>query len=106
MAENQEGQLDPQFYERADAQISLANGQINTEVNHGMVSDSFMYGVSRFNAWIAATGFKNGDDMKKEKEEILEFFTTQYRLMLEENFDNYAENYDQYMGVSKEESKK
>ncbi len=105
MAETQENQLDEKFYERADAHISLANSHINSNIHPGMVSNSFMYGASRFNAWVAAAGFTNGEDMKKEKKEILDFFTNQYRLMLEENLDNYAENYDHYMGVSKEQAK-
>jgi len=106
MAENQEGQLDPKFYERADAQIALANGQITKEIHPGLVSNSLMFGASRFNAWVAAAGFSNGEDMKKEKKEILDYFSSQYRLMLEENLDNYAENYELYMGISKDQAKK
>ena len=40
--------------------------------------------------------------MKKEKEEIINFFTTQYRYMLEENFNNYVENFDQFIAKAKE----
>jgi hypothetical protein len=105
MAEQQENQLDEKFYERADAHIALANGHINAKVHPGMVSNSLMFAASRFNAWVAAAGFSNGEDMKKEKEDILNYFTEQYRLMLAENLDNYAENYDLYMGVSKEGTK-
>ena len=105
MAETQENQLDEKFYERADSHIALANGHINANIHPGMASNSLMFGASRFNAWVAAAGFTNGEDMKKEKKEILEFFTNQYKLMLEENLDNYAENYDHYMGVSKEQAK-
>jgi hypothetical protein len=61
-----------------------------------------MYAASRFNAWIAASKFKSAEDMKKEKQEILNFYTVQYRRMLEENFDNYADNYDQYMVTPQE----
>ena len=106
MAENEENQLDSKFYERADAHIALANGHINPEIHPGLASNSLMFAASRFNAWVAAAGFTNGEDLKKEKAEILEFFTTQYKLMLEENLANYAENYDHYMGVSKEEAQK
>ena len=35
-------------------------------------------------------GFNNVEDMKAEKEEIVNFFNTQYKHMLEENFDNYV----------------
>jgi len=105
MAETQENQLDEKFYERADAHIALANGHINANIHPGMVSNSLMFGAARFNAWVAAAGFSNGEDMKKEKEDILKYFTEQYRLMLAENLENYAENYDHYMGVSKEGTK-
>ena len=98
-------QLDEKFYERADAHIALANGHINAKIHPGLASNSLMYAASRFNAWVAAAGFTNGEDMKKEKSEILDFFTKQYRLMLEENLDNYIANYDYFMGISKEKSK-
>ena len=106
MAENQEGQVDPKFYERADAQISFANEQISKEVHPSLVNNSFMFSASRFNAWIVASSFNNGEEMKENREEVLEHFASQYRLMLEENFDSYAENYDLYMGISKEQAKK
>jgi len=105
MSDTQENQLDDKFYERADAHIALANGHINAQIHPGVASNSLMFAASRFNAWVAAAGFTNGEDMKKEKAEILEFFSTQYKLMLEENLDNYADNFDHYMGVSKEEVK-
>jgi len=99
MSNTEEHQLDKKFYERADAHIALANGHINTEIHPGIASNSLMFAASRFNAWVAAAGFKNGEDMKKEKKEVLDFFVNQYKLMIEENFDNYADNYEQYMGT-------
>jgi hypothetical protein len=106
MSEQQENQLDDKFYERADAHIALANGHINANIHPGVASNSLMFAGSRFNAWVAAAGFTNGEDMKKEKAEILDFFSTQYKLMLEENLDNYIDNFDNFMGVSKEEAEK
>lgn len=106
MAEQEEGKLDPKFFERADSYIALANGHITSEIHPGIVSNSLMYGASRFNSWVAAAGFTNGEDMKKEKKEILEFFASQYKLMLEENLDDYIENYDYYMGKSKVDTRK
>lgn len=102
MSENKENQLDPKFYERADAYIALANGHITKEIHPGLVSNSFMFAASRYNSWVAAAGFKTGEDMKKEKKEVLDYFASQYRLMLEENLDDYIANYDHYMGVAKE----
>ena len=102
----EKNQIDEKFYKRADAHIALANSHIDTKIAPGDASNSFMYAASRFNAWVTASSFKNGEDMKKEKQEVLDFFVNQYKLMLEENFDNYAENYNQYMGVSKKMVKK
>ncbi len=101
-----ENQLDEKFFERADAHIALANGHINAQVHPGWASNSLMYAASRFNAWVAAAGFSNGEDLAKEKQEIIDYFTNQYKLMLEENLDNYIENYDMFMGVSKEMAEK
>lgn len=88
---------DPQFYERADAHINLSNDQISDDVGRGKVSASMLYATSRFNAWVSATGFNSSEAMKAGREEALGFFTAQYRLMLEENFDDYAANFQQYM---------
>lgn len=98
----EENQADDKFFERADAHITLANEHVNSEVKPEIASNSLMYAAARFNIWATAGGFKNGEDMKKEKKAILKFFTEQYNLMLEENFDSYAENYEYFMGVSKD----
>ena len=51
-------------------------------------------------------GFKNAEEMKNEKQEILDFFTTQYQHMLEEDFDNYVENFEQFITGAKESQEK
>ena len=106
MSNTEENKVDEKFFERADAHIALANGHINAQHHPGLASNSLMYAASRFNAWVTAAGFKSAEDMKKERKEVIDFFTEQYKLMLEENFDNYAENYDHFMGVSKEMAEK
>ncbi len=106
MPKTQEDQVDKKFYERADAHIALANGHVNEKIHPGLASNSLMYAASRFNAWVTAASFKSAKDMQKEKREILDFYTNQYRLMLEENFDNYVEYYDQYIGGSQEMTQK
>lgn len=88
--------IDSQFFERADRFIALANNELANE-NKGKVSASFMYGVARFNAWLSASSYRSGEQMKAAKEETLEYFTRQYRAMLEENLDDYIEHFDQYM---------
>jgi hypothetical protein len=96
--------VDKGFYERADAHIHLSNDQIRGEVSRGHVSSSTMYSTARFNAWVSASGFQDREEMFKSKEKILEYFTTEYRKMLEENVDDYITHFDSYMKSSGKES--
>ncbi len=106
MSDSQKTPIDGNFYKRADAHISLANGHINEKTPPADATNSLMFASSRFNAWITAMGFKNAEDMKAEKEEVVNFFTTQYKHMLEENFDNYVENFEQFITGAKASQEK
>ncbi len=88
--------IDKDFYNRADAVIHLANDQLS-KISRGKVSASCMYAVARFNAWVTACGHGSSEDMAAGKEETLEYFTKQYRAMLEENLDDYIDNFGKYM---------
>lgn len=105
MSDEHKTPIDGNFYKRADEIISLANSHINEKTPPADATNSLMFASSRYNAWIAAMGFKSADEMKAEKEEIIAFFTSQYKLMLEENFDNYVENFDQFIAGAKEAAK-
>lgn len=87
---------DPTFYDRADSFIHLANEHANT-IGRGKVSASLMYGMSRFNASVSACGFDSAEQMKEEKGEVVDYFVAQYKAMLEENFDDYADHFGKYM---------
>ena len=106
MSDSQKTPIDGNFYKRADAHIALANGHINESTPPADATNSLMFASSRFNAWITAAGFKNAEDMKNEKQEILDFFTSQYKHMLEENFDNYVENFEQFITGAKASQEK
>jgi hypothetical protein len=93
--------IDEKFYARADAHINLSNDQLK-ETGLIKVNDSMMYAVVRFNAWVSANGFDSAQEMTDARDEIIEFFSSQYRSMLEENVDNYIANFDKFMGMSKE----
>ena len=89
--------FDEQFYQRADAHIQLSNQQISPEVTQGKASASMMYATARFNAWVTATGFNSGQEMLAAKEKTLDYFTTEYRAMLDEHLQDYIQNFPQYM---------
>ncbi|MEI8610445.1 DUF3144 domain-containing protein [Enterovibrio sp. Hal110] len=89
--------VDSTFYDRADAHIHLSNEQFSEDVGKGKVSASMMYAASRFNAWVSACGWENGEEMEAAKEETIAYFVEQYKAMLEEKLSDYIENFDSYM---------
>jgi hypothetical protein len=99
-------QTDEKFYERVDTMIALANGYVKTNTHPAFTNNSFMFASARFNAWVAAVGYTNAEEMRKEKDDLLNFFVNQYKLMLQENLENYIENYDDFMGKSTNSPKK
>ncbi len=69
------------------------------EYNHSSFNHFMMYAVARFNAWVSANGFESSEDMAKARAETIEYFVTQYKLMLEEHLDDYTNNFSKYMAV-------
>lgn len=89
--------VDSKFYDRADAHIHLANEQLEEVEGRGKVSASMLFAAARFNAWVSACGFTSAAEMADAREQTLNYFCEQYRLMLEENLDDYIEPFDKYM---------
>ena len=89
-------ETDDDFYQRADAHIHLSNDQTKI-IGRGKVSASMMYATARFNAWLCASACKTGREMKEETEENINYFVEQYRAMLEENYAEYVDSFDDYM---------
>ena len=90
------------FYKRADAIIELANSQLGPESHSGQGGASLLYAAARYSASVASIGFVKGSDLAKEKEEIIEFYAKQYRQMLSDNLDDYADNFDKYVQINKD----
>ena len=90
-------QTDKEFFERADEHISLSNQQLSKSTL-GKVSASMLYSTARFNAFVSACQFKNVNEMKSAKEETIKYFVAEYEKMLTENFDDYQENFSEYIG--------
>ncbi|QSX31094.1 DUF3144 domain-containing protein [Shewanella cyperi] len=90
---------DDTFYDRADEHIFLSNNQITKEIGRGKVSASTMYATARFNSWVAACSCSSQAEMVNDKAEMLDYFVTEYKKMLEENLDDYIENFNEYMAI-------
>jgi len=98
--------VDEKFFERVDTLIAITNGYIKANVHPEFASNSFMFAASRFNAWMAAAGHKNVEDFANEKEKILAYYSDQYKLMLNENLDDYIKNFDKYMSPVQDPAEK
>ncbi|MEQ8781942.1 MAG: DUF3144 domain-containing protein [Roseibium album] len=85
-----------EFYDRSDAIIELANAQLNDE-SRGKVSASTLYAAARFNAFTSAANYSSGEEMTKDLAEIVDYFVEQYRKMLKENLEDYAEKFSEYV---------
>lgn len=88
-------EIDDGFYDRADAHIHLSNEQM-AGIGPGKVSASMMYATARFNSWLTACGFDSASEMRQRRAENIDYFVHQYRKMLEENMDDYVDNFDSY----------
>lgn len=88
--------IGPEFWERADAVIHLANEQCSAAPN-SKVSSSLLYAAARFNSFIVAVNASDLDELKADKDEAISYFTDQYRKMLTENLDDYIANYANYI---------
>lgn len=108
----EEDALNAVFFERADEFIKLANdfcrpekGQKpQPEERRGQVSAAMLFATARFNTWVAANTFKDGDEMRDAKEQVMSYVLQQFQMMLEDHFDEYCEQFDNYLRFRKDEN--
>jgi len=72
----------------ADAFINIANEQAETH-DKNIVNTSFMYAASRFCAYVAASSARNLEDFQGKQQQGIEFFSSEFKRMLESNMNNY-----------------
>jgi hypothetical protein len=90
------GNVDKGFWDRADTYIHLANKQCDA-IPAGKVSASLLFAASRFNAFVLASGMANRASLEAAKAEALDYFTGEFRKMLEDNLDDHIKNFDKYV---------
>ena len=88
--------VDKDFWGRADAIIKVANEQ-SSEVPISEVSASLIYAAARFNAFAVASMSTDVQNLKKDKQKAVAYFTKQFRKMLATNIDDYIDNYNKYI---------
>ena len=85
----------PEFWNRVNAIINLANDQCDS-ADPGEVGSSTLFASARFNAFLVARSTGNAENMKLERERALEYFTDQFRKMMADNLDDFIANIDNY----------
>lgn len=107
----EEEALNAVFFERADGFIKQANEfcrpqsgqQPNPAELRGQVSAAMLFATARFNTWVAANNFKDGKEMLDAKDQVMAYLVQQFQMMLEDNYDEYCEQFDNYLRFRKNE---
>ena len=76
------------FRQIADSFIDTANRHAD-DADIGIVNSAFLYGVSRFSAFVVASNAKNLERYEADRDAAVGYFTSEFKRMLEENLDNY-----------------
>ena len=97
-----ESNPDKAFFDRANQFINVANEHNqDPQIKTGEISASFMYSLSRYNAWFASTSFENGEQMQQKKSEMVAYYVDEYRKLLEGNMEDYIQHFDEYRKTQK-----
>lgn len=82
-----------QFRQMADAFIDPANKQ-SEDINSENVSMALLYAASRYNSFIVANHAENLEKYEEDRKRAIEFFSSEYLRMLNENLDDYKKTFD------------
>ncbi|MFK7742992.1 MAG: DUF3144 domain-containing protein [Planctomycetota bacterium] len=84
------------FFARADAFLQMANEQCSA-AERPHVSASFLFALTRFHAFEAARTCKTSEELTGERDSAVQWFLGRYQAMLEQNLDDYIQNFATYM---------
>jgi hypothetical protein len=107
----EEEALNAAFFDRADQFIKLANEFCRPKTGEtvepgdrrGQVSSAMLFAAARFNTWVSANTFKDGKEMQDAKDQVMAYLVQQFQAMLEDNYDEYCEQFDNYLRFRKME---
>jgi hypothetical protein len=83
------------FQERCDEFINVANQQhAETEVEN--VNAALLFSAARFNVFSTVRQFDDVEKIQENKQQIIEYFAQRYAEMMNQNFEEYIERFDDY----------
>jgi hypothetical protein len=83
-----------EFRRIADAFIDVANEQIGSSPREN-VGMALLFAASRFNAFVVASHCKTLERYEADREKAIEFFTSEYLRMLQENLEDYRRAFEE-----------
>ncbi len=87
-----------QLYDLVDALVELANQATDQDLDPGEAHQAMMFAAARYGAFIVAASSESKDDFEQDKLDARNFYMDQFRQLLNENFDDYLANYNDYLG--------
>ena len=95
-----EEEVDALYRKMIDTFIDRANelAEENSPENVGM---ALLFAASRFNAFVVSQHAENIEDYEKDLKKAQDFFSSQYREMLNENLEDYKSVYAKYHKFTK-----
>jgi hypothetical protein len=83
-----------EFRRVADSFIDQANEHLRT-VQKENVGMALLFAAARFNAFVTASHSPTLDRYEADRPQAVDFFTSKYREMLDENLDDYRRAYQE-----------
>ena len=85
-----------QFWQVVESFIQQANNAAEN-VDTGIVLSALLEAGARYSAFFAASGTEDRNEFKAEVEATVQDFSVEYKKRLQQNVDDYLENYKIYM---------
>lgn len=88
---------DPEFYNRYSEALNLFNKQMqDTSYPAHHIAASAAYAAARYAIWATANTTLSVGDLETRRQHAIDTFTQGYRDMLEEHFNEFVRNYNEY----------
>ncbi len=88
--------LEKYFWETVEQALNLANDKAQA-ADPGVASEALMYAAARFATFIMAANSESQADFVEDRSEYFKHLASRFRDFLDDNLDDYGENYHQLL---------
>ncbi len=86
-----------QIWDLIDQVIESANNATEQGLQPGEAHQALMYAAARYGAFIIAATSETRADFEQDEQNARKFYMDQFRRLLLDNFDEYRENFGDYL---------